>query len=202
LSRISAPSLNTLQVNIFNRLSVTVPRLLQFMQTSEKLTFGAIQVTFGTSVVSLHAVPWKWDTPLMLKIECGQLYASAVQLFGSLSPVLSVVEKVAFGYKENDEISEWHDNVDRRQWRELIRQFTNAKTIHMQDDLVSKIFHSLSSDDGGKPLELLPNLEEVGYSGGSDARDAVTTFLDERVAGHPVSLHLVDHSTFNEPWVL
>jgi hypothetical protein len=206
VARISAPSFNTLQVYLFDRLSDTVPRLLQFMQTSKSLTFGAVQVTFGALVVSLHAVPWKWDTPLMLEIECGGLdwqVESAVQLFGTLSPILSVVEKVAFSYEEHDPSSEWHNIVDPSQWCELLMSFTNVKTIHVQDDLVSKIFPSLSSDDGGQPLELLPNLVEVGYSGRSDARDAVTTFIDERqVAGHPISLQLVDNSIFNEPWVL
>jgi hypothetical protein len=44
----------------------------------------------------------------------------------------------------------------------------------------------------------VPNLEEVGYSGGSDVRDAFTTFLNERqVAGHPISLRLVDPSMFD-----
>jgi hypothetical protein len=200
VSRISAPSLNTLQVYLFTQLSFTVPRLLQFMQTSENLTFTAVQVTFGALSVSLHAVPWKWDTPLMLEIRCGHLdwqVASAVQLFGTLSPVLSVVEQVTFSYEQHNQSLEWHNNVDRSQWRELLRPFTNAKTMHVQDDLVGKISRSLPSDDGESPLELFPNLQEVGYSGGSDARGDFTAFLDERlVAGHPVNLRMVDRSMF------
>jgi hypothetical protein len=123
-----------------------------------------------------------------------------VQIFGTLSPVLSVAEKVTFSYEEHNRSSEWHNNVDRRQWRDLLRPFTNAKTIHVHGDLVTKIFHSLPSDDGEPPLELLPNLEEVGYSGGKDARDAFTAFLNEQqVSGHPVILRLVDRLTFGIP---
>jgi hypothetical protein len=135
---------------------------------------------------------------LLLQIRCGHLdwqVASAVQVFGTLSPVLSVVEQVTFSYEEHYQSSEWPIHVDQSQWRELVRPFTNVKTIYVQDELISKIFRSLPSDDG-KPLELLPNLEEVGYSGESDARDAFTTFLHQRqVAGHSVSLCLVDRST-------
>jgi hypothetical protein len=59
------------------------------------------------------------------------------------------------------------------------------------------LFGSTPSDDGEPPLELLPNLEEVGCCGGRAARDAFITFLNERqVAGHPVSLQLVDPSIF------
>jgi F-box-like len=203
VARISAPSLSILHTNLFNQLPFTFPHLLQFMKTSENLRFTAVQVAFDAFSVSVCTVPWKWDTPLMLQIRCGHLdlqVASAAQLFDSLSPVLSVVEKVTFSYDELNRSSEWHNDADRSQWCELLRPFTNVKTIHVQDDLANKIFHSLPSDDGEPPLEVLPNLEEIGYSGGGDTRDAFTRFLNERQAsGHPVSLHLVDRSMFDMP---
>jgi F-box-like len=206
VARISTPSLDTIRVYLSNQLSVTVPHLLQFMQTSENLTFSAVQVTFDERIVSLDAVPWK-DSPFKssLGIKCRHLdwqVASAAQLFGTLSPVLSAVEQVTFRYGGHTYSSEWHNNVDRRQWRELLRPFPNAKAIHVQDDLISEIIRSLQSDDGEPPLELIPNLEEVGISGESDARNAFTTFLNERqVAGHPVSLRLVDPSMFNDAYI-
>ena len=203
VSRISAPSLNNLHLYFVNQLSFTVPRLLQLIQASENLRFTAVQVTFGAFAVSLYADPWTWKSPLLLHIKCGGLdwqVPSAVQFFGTLSPILSIVEQVTFGYKEHNQSSEWHNNVDRTQWRELLRPFTNAKTIHVQDDLVPMIFRSLPSDDGESPLELLPNLEEIGYSRESNIQDAFTGFLNERqVAGHPVSLRLVDRLMFHEP---
>jgi hypothetical protein len=193
VARISAPSLNIFHVYLFNQLSFNLPHLLQFMQTPENLRFTAVQVTFGARAVSLHAVPWTWNTPLMLRIRCEDLdwqVVSAAQIFGTLSPILSTVEEVTFSYEVHKQSTEW---VDRRQWRELLRPFTNAKTIHVQDGLVSKIFRSLPSDDREPPLEVLPNLKEVVYSGGSDAQDAFTAFLNERrEADHPVSLRLVD----------
>jgi hypothetical protein len=203
VSRITAPSLNKCRVHLFNQLSFTWSRLLQFLQTSENLTFSAVQVIFGSFAVSLYAVHWNSGTQLLSRIKCEHLdwqVASAVQFFGTLSPILSVVEKVTFSYEEHKQLSEWHNNVDRRQWCELVRPFINAKTIRVQDDLVNKIFGSLPSGDGEPQLELLPNLEEVGYSGGSDARDEFTAFLNERkVAGHPISLRLVDRSIFDGP---
>jgi hypothetical protein len=199
VARISAPSLNNLHVYLFHQLSFTVPRLLQFIQTYENLRFTAVQVAFSELAVYLYAVHLK-DTPLWLEIKCRHLdwqVASAAQFCGTLSPILSVVEQVTFVYKEHKQSSEWHNDVDRRQWRELLRPFTNAKTIHVQDDdLVDKSFRSLPSDDGEPPLEILPNLEEVGYSGGTDAQDVLTAFVHERqAAGRPVNmvnLSLVD----------
>jgi hypothetical protein len=201
VARISAPSLNDIQVNLSNQLSFPVPHLLQFIQTSENLTFSTVLVTFGMLAVSLNADYWK-GSPLSLRIMCRHLdwqVASAAQFLGTLSPVLSVVDQVTFTYGMYSRSSEWHNNVDRRQWRELLRPFTNAKVIRAQDDLVSQIFGSLSSDDGEQPLELLPNLEEVEYSEESDARDGLATFLNERqVVGHPVSSRLADPAAFNQ----
>jgi hypothetical protein len=201
VTRISVPSLGILRVNLFHHLLFSgCPHLCQFIQSSENLTIRAVQVTFHMNVVTLHVVPWKRDNPLMLQIRCDHFHASAVQVFGTLSPVLSVVEQVAFSYDEHSDPPVWHKGVRRSQWRELLRPFTNVKVIYVQDLLISRIFHSLPSEDGEPPLELLPNLEEIGYSVGSDTRDVFTKFLNERqVSGHPVSLRLVDRSMFHLP---
>ena len=196
---ISAPSLSSLGVNLYSQLSFTVPHLLQFMETSENLRFSAIKITFYAFAVFLMAEPLN-NPPLQLYIMCRHLdwqVSAAVQVLGALSPVFSVVEQVTLAHEEHDQSSEWHNDVDQRLWRELLRPFTNTETVHVQDDLVDKIFRSLLSDDGEPPLELLPNLEEVGYSGGLNARDTLNAFVDvRRVAGHPVSLRLVDDSMF------
>jgi hypothetical protein len=200
VSRISAPSLSILRVNLFKQRPFTVPHLWQFIQSSKNLSVRAVQVAFSASAIALYAVPWKRGNPLMFQIRCGHLsrqVASAVQFFGTLSPVLFAVEQVAFSYNERYQDSEWFNNVNRNQWRELVRPFTNVKVIHIKDALTSKILRSLPSDDG-EPL--LPNIEEIGYSGGRNARKAITKFINERqVSGHPVSLRRVDRSMFDIP---
>jgi hypothetical protein len=199
VGRISTPFLNQLQLRLNHQPPFIFPRLLQFIQTSQNLGFTAVQVAFGASALSLYAVPP--SRMVWLRFSCVHLdcqVTTAAQLFGTLSPVLSVVEQVTFSYEEHQQSSESHNNVDRSRWRELLRPFTNAKTIHVHDDLVSKIF---CSDDGEPPLEFLPNLEVVGYSGGSDARDAFITFLNERqVAGRPVTLRIVGRSVLKDQY--
>ena len=200
VARISAPSLCMLRVHLSNQLSFTIPRLLQFMQTSENVNFSTVKLTFNNSFVHCMADPWRKTPPLQLQITCRHLdwqVASAAQILGTLLPALSVVEEVTLIHKKHSQSSEWHSDVDRTQWRELLRPFSNAKILHVQDELVGKISRSLQSDDGELPLELLPNLKELGYSGGSDTRNAFTTFIDERqVAGCPVNLTTVDSLVF------
>jgi hypothetical protein len=191
---ITAPSLSFLHVKFFNQLSFTVPRLLQFMKTSESLSFSSVELALQRYSVRVTADPWRKSSPLDLRIICDHLesqVASAVQIFGTLSPLLSAVEQVTFSYERHYESSEWDNNVHRRQWRELVRPFINAKTVCVEGAPVGEMLRPLLSHDGEPPLELLPNLEEVEHSGGGGDQDVLTAFVDERqVAGHPVNLSL------------
>jgi hypothetical protein len=202
VARISTPALSILRVELFNQLTFTVPRLLQFMHISENLTLKAVWLDFrGTDfILRREDLDKSTFTPLFLKVICEHLdwqVSSAIQIVSGLQPVLSAVEQLTLIHEVHYLSSEWHDEVDRTQWRGLIRPFSSVKTLHVQDELVGNISRSLQSDYGEPSLELLPNLKELGYSGGSNARDAFTPLIDERqAAGQPVSLTMVDHSVF------
>ena len=199
LALISAPVLRILQIELFSQATFTVPRLLQFMDdTSATLSFSTFQLAFNNDYLLLAAPPeGRRPYPFWLQIMCRHLdwqVSSAVQILPSLQPLLSAVERLKLGHEEHSQSSEWHNEVDRAQWRQLLRPFSNLKTLHVQDELVERIAHSLQADVGEPPLELLPNLKELEYSEGDDARDAFTPFIDERhVAGHTVTLTMVDN---------
>jgi hypothetical protein len=185
LAQISAPLLFTLEVFFFNQLTFTIPQLLQFMQTSENLTFNAIELAFDRDFVDLKGDPHRrgWELPLRLRIMCRHLdwqVASAAPILTTLSPVLSVVEKVTLSNAKQGRSPGWHE-VDRTQWRDLLRPFTNVKVLHLENELVGGLSHSLPSRDGEMPMEILPNLEELTFSGG-DIGGAFTVFINERKA--------------------
>jgi hypothetical protein len=195
LSWISAPILNVLDVRFSNQLTFTVPRLLQFMQTSENLRFSAVQITFRSDVVDLMAVSdqsgWQ-HPPLRLQILCQHLdwqVSSVVQVSGTLSLMLSVVEKLALGCIEHKQSPEWHNEVARTQWRKLFKAFSSVKTLCVSSTLVGELSVSLCSEGGEMPLEVFPNLLELQYFGGSSIDKAFTPFMQEReAASHPVRL--------------
>jgi hypothetical protein len=200
LPQISAQVLSKLQIVFFNQLSFIVPRLLQFLGTSESLSFNTIGLAFHNGFAELTGVQLGETSryPFVVSIRCGHLdwqVSSAAQILDTLQPVLSVVETLTLTHYEHNPMSEWHDEVDRTTWRQLLRPFTNLKMLRVPNELIGRLAPSLQSDDGDPPLEFLPNLGEVGYSGGGDARKAFTPFLDERqVAGRPVNLIAVDDS--------
>jgi hypothetical protein len=75
--------------------------------------------------------------------------------------ILSVVEQLILRHVEHKRSSEWHNNVDGIQWRELLRDV----------------------------LKILPNLLELQYPGRSSVSDAFTPFISDReTADHPVRL--------------
>ena len=216
VGRISAPSLRNLHVYLFHQFPFTFPRLLRFMKSSENIRFNAAEINFDIFgvTVSLEVDPSEvWfkhppvDPALDLVIICREFdlqIASAAQILDMLSPVLSVVERVTLSQGENGHRqlsdAEWHDHVNRTQWRNILRHFNNATALRVQDEFVGMISHSLlQSEDEELRLELLPNLQQVGYSGEGHCLDPFIAFVNERqLAGHPVNLILLDRSSLDD----
>jgi hypothetical protein len=194
LSWIDAPSLRTLEILFSNQLIFDVPRLFHFMGTSENLTFNALELAFDMYFVDLKADPlWDgWRNPLRLRIMCRHLdwqVASVVQILDSFSPILSAVEKLTLSHVEHNRSSEWHNDVDRTQWHDLLKPFEGVKTLQVPKELVGGLAHSLRSENKESSPGLLPNLEVLRFFGGSRIGDAFVPFIDERKAvGHTVHL--------------
>jgi len=111
------------------------------------------------------------------------------QIFNTLSQMFSAVEHLTLAHDVHSRSSEEHNEVDRTEWRNLLGSFSNVKTLRIEDGLVRELSRSLPSEDGGHPLEHLPELQELTYSGGGNANDVFTSFIDARQnAGRPVTL--------------
>ena len=67
--------------------------------------------------------------------------------------------------------------------------FRSMKTLRFDDGLVEGLSRCLRLDDGELPLELLPELQELRYSGNGDIGDAFTPFIHAfQNAGRTVNL--------------
>jgi hypothetical protein len=144
-------------------------------------------------------IPESFDG-LCMCIECRHLdqqVSSAVWILRALEPVLSVVDElILYHFEYGRRSSEWYNKVNRTQWHELLRPFSNVKILRVQNELVEELAHSLHSRDEEKPLDILSNLKELRFSGGrKNDDDAFTPFIEERLAvGRPVNLSMVGHS--------
>ena len=189
--RISAPRLEKLGIQFSKQLTFSFPRLLQFINTTMNFRFDFAKFEFSRDKVHVKVYPREETVtyPLSIVVGCWHLdwqVSSVAQIFNSLSPIFSTVEHLSLEHEMHSWSSEEHNEVDRTEWRKLLRSFSNVKTLLVDRGLVKELSRCLRLDNGELPLELLPELQKLTYSG---SVDAFTSFINTRQnAGRPVTL--------------
>ena len=188
---IAAPRLEKLQFELFNQLAFSVPRLQQFINTTENIRFDSATFTFSDEGVYMVVFLRRKAEIFTIGIVvfCWHLdwqISSVAQVSNSLSQMFSAVDRLTLVHEVHNQSSEEHNEVDRTELRKLLRPFRNVKTFQIGRGLVKDISRCLHSEDGELPLEVLPELQVLSYYG--DAH-AFTSFIDARQnAGRPVTL--------------
>ena len=195
ICRITTPRLENLQIWFFKQLTFSVPRLVQFMNTTENLRFNDALIIFQDKQIHLLMHLREAGTfPFGVTVDCGQLdwqVSSVAQISNALSQVFSAVDHLILKHDVHGRSSDERNDVDRIEWRKLLGSFSNVKTLRFDNGLVEELSHCLRLGDGEPPLELLPELQQLAYSGSYNTGDAFTSFIDARQnAGRPVALRL------------
>ena len=193
VQRITTPRLEKLSIQFFKQLTFSLPRLLQFLDTAENLRFNRAEFRFYAYEIRVEVYPdEEAEYSISMNVICYHLdwqVSCVAQIFNSLSQILSTVEHLALEHWEHNRSSEEHNEVDSAEWRKLLGSFSNVKTLRVDNGLVKELSRSLQPDDGELPLELLPELQQLTYTGSGDTDDAFTSFIDARQnAGRPVTL--------------
>ena len=178
VDRITTPRLEKLEIEFFHQLMFSIPRLLQFMSTSEDLGFKRAKFWFYDERAYVEVYPrGESETyTLSINVDCCHLdwqVISMAQISSSLSQIFSAVEHFALEHEMHSQSSEEHNEVDCTEWRQLLGSFGNMKTLYIGDGLVEQLSRCLELEDGELPLELLPELQELTYSAGN-------AFIDTR----------------------
>ena len=196
LPHVTAPLLERLQIIFFNQLLFSVPCLLQFIGTTERLIFSSLTISFLEAVVVVRALPHaaaKMDT-FYMHVSCQYLdwqAACMAQIFGMLGSAFSSIERLHLRFGDRQSSSEGDNDIDidPTQWRILLASFSNVETLLIDEGLVKDLSLSLRWHDGEPRLELLPQLKELVYSASGDVGDSFASFIHARQAtGHSVSL--------------
>jgi hypothetical protein len=196
VSRITTPRLETLRIRLFNQLMFSLPRLGQFMNTTENLRFDNAVIMFKDKEIDARISFREADTyGFGVAVECWHLdwqVPAVAQISNGLTQVLSAVEHLTLEHELHSQSSEEQNDVDRMELRNLLRSFNNVKNLRVEDGLVEKLSDCLELEDGEDPLELLPELQVLRYSGIRNTGDAFTSFVDSRQkAGRPVTLAIM-----------
>ena len=194
LSRITASRLESFHIAYPKQLTFSVPQLAQFIGRTENLRFDQVRFDFGSRQIFVEANPRESNLPLAtisMVVNCSPFdwqVSSVAQISNVLSPIFSAVEHLIIKHFVHSRSSEEHNEVDRAEWRKLLGSFSNVKTLRIHDGFFWDLSRCLRLDDEEHPLELLPELQELTYSG-SDNANAFTPFIDARQnAGRPVTL--------------
>ncbi len=191
---ITIPLLERLQVYFFNQLTYSILHLQQFMSTSGNLRLNTVELTFCDDCLWVAAYPHKEAKLFTLDMMLGGRHldwqvACTAQVFHTLRTKFSVVEHLTLTYRRHVISSEWNDEADRTQWRELLGALGKVKTLCVDKALVEQLSRSLQPSKGELPTELLPELQELSCSELSFSLDAFTPFVDARQkAGRPVTV--------------
>jgi hypothetical protein len=198
VGRISAPRLQKLQILFFEQLTFSIPHLVRFMDTTENLRFGDGKLQFFDEHVDVEVYPREEaedETEMYafhIRVHCWHLdwqVSSVAQILDVLRQIFSAVEHLTLVHEVHSQSSVEHNDVDRTEWHKLLKPFSSVKTLDIGDGLVKDLSRCLQLEDGEDPLELLPELQELIYSGNGDADDAFISFIDARQSsGHPVTL--------------
>jgi hypothetical protein len=103
------------------------------------------------------------------------------RILNSPSEKFSAVEHLTLEHRNNIRPVEVRTEIER-EWRKMFRTFNNLKTLRVDDEFVEELSRCLRLDDGGHPVGLLPELQELAYSqaGSGNARDAFIPFIEAR----------------------
>jgi len=193
LPHVTTPLVKNFRVHFFTQLSFSVPRLLQFMTTTENLRFISVRFLFYYDAVAVFVVARGGAEveDFFMQVFSKHLdwqVSSVAQIFHVLSPLFSTVAELNLDYRKHTLSPEGHEEADRKRWREFLASFRNVKTLRVHNGLVGEVSRALRSD-GEPPLELLPELKELICPARSVEDKTFAAFIHEREdAGQPVNL--------------
>ncbi len=193
---VTIPILEKLQVYFFNQLSYPIPHLQQLLTTTGNLRLNTVKLTFYDDFLWVAAYPHKEARLLTLEMMLGGRHfdwqvACAAQVFHTLRTKFSVVEHLTLEYDRSrySLSSEWNNEADRTQWRELLGAFGKVKTLCMDKELVGQLSRSLQPSEGELPAELFPELQELSCSTFGFSLDPFSPFLNTcQKAGRPITV--------------
>ena len=189
LPRLAIPLLERLQVYSFIQLTYSIPHLQEFMDTAGNLPFKTASLTFSEDNVNVMSYPQGEARMYTLDMKLGGRHldwqvASAAQVFRT---VFSTVEHLSLQYRRHQIFRPWNNKADITQWRELLGLFDNVKTVHVDDELVGQLSHSLQPGEGESSTDLLSELQVLSYPAIDSSRDAFSSFIDGcQKVGRPV----------------
>ena len=199
VAQIRAPSLERLDITLFNQIAFALSHLSHFTNITAGLKLPVVEVKFAHDAVSIIMGHDYWaqqhDRRFALHVICRQLdwqIDCAAQICGALMPTLFDVKKLTLNFYAQMMPTEWRNGeIDGTTWHELLRSFSGVNELHLCAALSEELSLALRVNDVGSDPGLLPSLREiVSECETSHAHELLDSFTDaRRVAGRPVAMN-------------
>jgi len=192
IRRITTLRLEQLTILFFSPLTFSVPCLVQFLNTTEGPWFDSVELEFSGRRVRVESyLRGSGVSAIAIEVYCWHLdwqVSPLAQNLDALSQVFSTMEHLTLQRETHSRFSEKHNEVDRTGWRNILRSLNDVKTLRVENGLIEEVSRCLRLEDGELPLELLPALPELTYSGSGGAGDGFTSFILSMPAKTQVAL--------------
>jgi len=199
---VTTPLLEKLQLRFLDEPTFSLPHLLQFIGKSETFKCSSARLSFLKWGVSMRVYPHEGAKIYAFQMTLGSTFlgrqiSGAAQICNALRMAFSSVEDLTLEFRRSITTFELTNGTDRAQCRELLRSFSNVKTLRVPQDLVGKLARSLRPEGVESPIELLPELMELACPPTNVVRTAFAPFINARQsAGHPVTLAHLTHPVY------
>ncbi|KAF8493706.1 hypothetical protein F5888DRAFT_1806026 [Russula emetica] len=160
--RITTPRLEKLDLDFFKYPTVSIPSLRQVRVLQRPGSYDVLSPQGRQAARPSISVDW-WYLDWQV--------SSVVRNLNLPSKKFSAVVHLTLEHRNNMQSVEVHMEIGR-EWSKIFRTFSNLKTLRVDDEV----------DDGGHPVEVLPELQELTYprAGSGNARDVFISFIDAR----------------------
>ncbi|KAH9066119.1 hypothetical protein EDB83DRAFT_737603 [Lactarius deliciosus] len=198
VAKIDASHLGDIDITFFSQPTMDASQLGRFIERTEVQTsLSQSEVKTSRHAISISFTSSGNSTPVRLQISNKQLdwqLSSVTQICDQFSPFIFRVKNL--GINTTQALS-GQDDVDGRQWLELIRSFGGAGDLWVGGGLMSDILGALGSVNGGHAiLPALHNIRaEKPMTMHGPSWEAVQSFIASRsLSGRPIQVYSGEYS--------
>jgi hypothetical protein len=191
LPRVDIRLLERLQLYFFDQEPTDlIMRRRQLISPEEIPPLETVTLTFLKDHLKVYACCNGVIGSYTLRMDLGSRHldwqvARTAQVFHMLRTTFSRAERLNLKYDRHSISSEWNNEADRTQWRELLKTFGNVKFLCIEYGLTGQLSRSLQPSKGESPMDLLPKLKRFSYSALEHSDNTFAPFIEARQkAGH------------------
>ena len=174
VAQINGPQLEKIRINYFNQLvDFQASQLFQFIDCSvgpQATLFRHAKVTFACREVSFDMLPHamnRYSEPVRITIICEGIDWQVSHLSHLLSQSSVTLSNVAHLQLTNLKLEGQLEGMDDIEWRDLLRPFSSAKTLHVSKKFAEHVSLALEDITGGIVLPSLDSIRLVGQPASS-----------------------------------